>query len=246
MEAGEEQEVDPKREERIRKIQALLSKTVENGCTEEEAASAQSAVQNLMEKWAIEDGDLGLGEKFRLYEQVVNVSHPDSSWRGSLLNAVALNTGVYCVRFNANFRHASNKGSLGTGYGHVTFAGQEHAVKGAALVAEYLVKTVESLSSQYARVSGSGQTGRRQFAKACAFRVCRRVRESFNLSGDPKLPLIISNNLDLAKTAMAEKHGGITTRKSSNKMSGTIHELRGMMAGDGVDLRGHARMKRIG
>ena len=42
----------------INKIRALLSKTVENGCTEAEAMSALSLAQTMMDTYEISDADL--------------------------------------------------------------------------------------------------------------------------------------------------------------------------------------------
>ena len=113
------------------------------------------------------------------------------------------------------------------------------------MVAEYLVKVVEDLGTQYSRSIGGNQTARRQFQKACGLRTATRVRQSFNLSGDPALPLVISSNRELARSGMVEKHGNFTSRKGGPKMSGSEHEFAGMMAADGIDLRGHNRKKQI-
>lgn len=45
------------------KIKALLSKTVENGCTEAEAMSAASAARSLMDRYHLDHGTLGMEEE---------------------------------------------------------------------------------------------------------------------------------------------------------------------------------------
>ena len=55
--------MDNNREKLLDKIRALLSKTVEHGCTEEEQLSALSKARALMDSYEVSEEDLQLTKK---------------------------------------------------------------------------------------------------------------------------------------------------------------------------------------
>lgn len=230
----------------MRRIEALLSKTVANGCTEEEAASAMAMAQQRLENLALSQAEIdelagtdGFAKKQRMHMRALIIKHPDAPWRRSVADAVASNVGVFSILKTGIERVTA------TGKGQLVFFGQEHMVEGGALVAEYLVNTIDALSAQYASTSGSGQSGRRHFAKGAALRMYHRIKNSFNLSGDPALPLIVSKSKELAETAYKEQGGTVRSGRGFS-IPRNQHAAEGYRAAESVDLRGANRARRIG
>jgi hypothetical protein len=71
--------MDEKTENRLGKIEALLAKTVDNGCTQEEATAAAEAAQRLMTTWGLEEAMLRVGRKVGV-EEIATMLIPISGY----------------------------------------------------------------------------------------------------------------------------------------------------------------------
>lgn len=74
------------RQKKIAKIKALLAKTVENGCTEEEMNAALALARKLMDDYEIDDTDIQFGGESVTVETVVKTDF--DKIRGQLADAV--------------------------------------------------------------------------------------------------------------------------------------------------------------
>ena len=222
---------DIKREEMRRKIQALLNT---EGRSEEEAASYVAQAMRLMEQYDLEMEDVqGQREERRTYvTKKLNVKYANA-WRVHLCSVIASNTGVYLT--------FSSRADT------IWYHGQEHSVEGAAIVAEYMVGTVERLSKQHSTIARTGTKGRRDFAEGCASRLRARIRESSNLGSDPRLPVLHASMIKEAKLFVEGRLGTInnSSRLGNKRSAYTGSYLEGAKAADHVDLRGHQRTEKI-
>lgn len=232
-----DRKVEERRKRLMRAIENALSKTVENGCTEEEAAAAQANAMRLMEENSIEEWELAQAEgprKRLMVKQELNIKYANG-WRVQLASCVAFNTGVY-------FTYIGRANVL-------TYWGQEHLVKASAMIVEYLVHTVESLAKEHARKTGTGTKGRRDFAEGCANRLWVKVHDSANLTHDVRVPAIIKGAVEEGK-GFAEASVGREIKNGSKQMGSKRSDysesyVHGLQAAEAIDVRGGSRTKGI-
>lgn len=211
------------RQKRIKTLQGLFSKTKENGCSEEEAASAADMAASLMSKWAIDDSDLGIfQEKVTFVRRELNVKYANK-WRYDTANTIAHNTGVVAIHFPSD----KDKDE------RIIFYGREQLAEAAALVAEFIISTVEQLSAEYGKESGTGMTGKRRFARGCSMRLRDKIRNAYNVAADPRFPVIMGT---MREEALLD-FGPTRKKKSSNKENMTPEFLAGWNRGESVPIR---------
>jgi Protein of unknown function (DUF2786) len=114
----------------ITKIRALMEKTIENGCTPEEAEAASAKVSELMEQYHIADSDvMGSHDKNKRGEVMFKYGHSEP-WTQSLASTVGRMTGCFILY----------------GYRYAAFYGTEVAVDAA-------VYTMNNLQEQAAKMA---------------------------------------------------------------------------------------------
>ena len=225
---------DQVKAKRIRILQALFAKTEDNGCTEEEANNAQEQAMRLMGEWAIEDWDLDQkSDKPKLMlRKKLNVKYANG-WRVRLCGRIATNTGVFCTYFGKDL---------------IEFWGPEHTVELAATIAEHMVKIVEDMSKAYARATGTGTKGRRDYAEGCGLRVGARIGAEMNMTFDKRLPAIVAKNSEESERWMLEStgqkklgKGRVGTKRSERTESFHV----GYEDGNKVDIHGATRTRQV-
>jgi hypothetical protein len=88
---------EPNKDDIVGRIAKLMAMTMENGCTEAEAAAASMLAQQLMRKHNIEMTEIGGGSAETPFEKVV--AHEMVSWRTHYVFAATVLPHVYAVRY---------------------------------------------------------------------------------------------------------------------------------------------------
>ncbi len=114
----------------MRRVRALLSKTIENGCTESEAFAALAKAQEMMAEHGLTLSDVD-AEKF-ISKVAASVNATGIDWKRDLAMGVATLTGTYCY--------------IDTGTKKIIFAGRESG----ALFADWLVQVLSSFVNRAA------------------------------------------------------------------------------------------------
>ena len=211
-------EQDEVREKRLRILNGLLSKTKENGATEEEMMSAMDMAARKMQEWGIEDHELGLTTDRKSYvKRLLNLKY-GNKWRWELANTLAWNVGVLALHQNV-------------GKGIIHYYGREQPVEAGAMIAEYIIGQVEDLSK---KMYPKDLTERRRFARGCATRVQQRINRSYNLTSDPRLPAIMKEAREDAKQAY---NPNLKNRRSQNREESSFAYLDGFLKGDTISLK---------
>lgn len=125
--------VNVEREKVKRKIVALLNKTKDNGATEAEVISASEKVDELMEVYEIEFGELEFEEKNLVLEKVKHKKYG----KGFLIHGFLLNKFCHIRSWNVQ------------GGGLMCFAGFKHDVEVALDMFEYLENATERAIEDY-------------------------------------------------------------------------------------------------
>jgi hypothetical protein len=212
------------------RIRALLNKTVENGCTEEEAFAAAAKAGELMDRYGIESSEM------EIREEVCTVGvHGAERSKAHESRWVAVAIARYC---DCRVWHV-------TGTGQIRFFGLPADVE----VATYLMRVVQGAmdrgyrefrkSPGYLGLSGDRNT----FMDAMANRVSARLLEMHKARHTETMVTTTGTSLVLVKTAVVTEQWektGMRLRKGGTqrvKMSDS-HAARsaGMAAGDRVHL----------
>lgn len=184
------------REDVARKVSAMLRKAADESVGEAEALAFTTGAMALMAKYDLEELDLEFSNETvakASYGTVrLDISYANG-WRVHLANAIAHNTGLFCTY------HGRSK--------TIEFSGKKYALEPSKELAEYLIRVVERLSTDYARATVSGTRGRRQFADGCAQRLRARIHESYNLTHDPRLPVLHKEAIAEGKKFWQESSG---------------------------------------
>jgi hypothetical protein len=145
----------------IKKILALMAKTTENGCTEQEAMLAAKKVQQMLHDYQLSLSDLEIRES--KCEQVDYDTMEKDPFASLIATGIAIFTDTRCWRETRN------------GYTHIMFFGLEHDV----IVAEYILKICD-----WALVNGWEDSkdeypkqGRPKFKKSYMHGMASRLRE---------------------------------------------------------------------
>jgi len=91
-------------EKMLFKIEMLMRKTVENGCSPSEAAIAANLVQDLLKKYKLSISDIKTSEKEDINIEIIPVSR---EWHALLFNEIARNMCCKCHRQVVKDRSAS-------------------------------------------------------------------------------------------------------------------------------------------
>lgn len=212
----------------LRRVFALMQKTTDQGCTEEEAAAAASAAQRLIDQYELNEYEVhsgrtvsGLG--YPVYTKALGFKYA-SGWRGQLSYSLSENMAILAYR----------RGDVSY------YSGRESTVEAAAEIAERLVSFVHQQSKLYRSSIGGETKDRRSYAQGMAIRLCQRIRQSSDLSTDPRLPAIVSSQKDLIKTEM-----GLNIQNSrSRRIKANGSFMKGYEDGASVPLRAQTQQLR--
>jgi len=211
----------------VNRIRALLSKTVENGCTEEEAMAAAEKAGQLMDKYGIEQSETEI--KAEKCESGIHGAHRarphPSQWC-----AKAIADYCACIVYHK------------TGTGQIIFFGLPADVE----VATYLMRVIEGAGDRgYAAFKATNWVNNRRtrndFMLAYTARVSARIREMLRARHTETLVTTSGTALMVVKNAVvAEQWGDRKLRKASNTRVATSGSQSareaGMAAGNKVHL----------
>jgi hypothetical protein len=228
----------------IRKIQALLAKTVENGCTEEEAASAAAMVQRLLMTYGLsmDQVDNATKEKSAEFDvksgthNVKNVHQGQIHWQWRLADCVCK---VTCCKF------LLNPGRNGRPHQYF-FIGTGVNIRVASILFDWLSTQMMELAAierkrlyDLRNKGGSKYIGKnffKSFMLGINSRVCTRLEEKFSdLIEELNAGQYILERYDEAEALRAKMAGKSNNLKNrSDVNAGAL--ARGMEAGDRVKL----------
>lgn len=146
------------RQKLIEKIKALLSKTMENGCTEAEALAAMTKARDMMAAYEVTEQDIAFGGEEVTQKVVVRTDHDDI--RSHLATAV----GRFC--------HCSSWKSRGT-FDSITFCGLQSETVLAHWMLDMLADFVIRERDGYM----GGRRMRKSFIAGCVARIAERLEE---------------------------------------------------------------------
>lgn len=212
----------------LKRIKALMAKTVESGCTEEEATSAAMKAQELIDKYNVEhllnrkvDED-GLG--YKVYKHYVEAKYADS-WRLRVLGAVARNAGLFGYRQVRGITDKDKK---------LLLCGREETVLAVVEIITHIIKYVEAARPP-AGLLGDKNTVRRQYQRGMATRICARISESRNLAEHPNLPQLLEGETKKIESDLETQLGKFKKTAASFKVDGAFAQ--GYHDGSNVPLR---------
>lgn len=156
------------RQKRINKIKALLSKTVEHGCTEGEMKSALSLARRMMDEWEIDDTDLQFSGEGITIETIVKTDFDKIRWH------LAKPVGEFC--------HCASW-TTGGGGDTINFCGLQSETLFAHWLLDMLADFVLSQSESWLRntyrrgMPRVRRIERGSFIVGCTERIAERLRE---------------------------------------------------------------------
>ena len=226
------------REKIAARIQALLAKTVENGCTEAEALAAAELAGKLMDQYALSLSDVELrGEEVLRHEIVAGKKRGDSL--AFVCNALAEYAG--CKAWQATVKGAAPR--------YVFFG-----LRSDTQLAEYLFRVIgQALESEWVRYCtatyvADKRTARRAFELGMIDRIAKRLRA---LAAERREAVRASTGRDLVvvKGAVVEAaFRALSLRMRTSRTSTSIRNAdafqAGRAAGDNVGL--HNGLNRSG
>ena len=142
------------------KIRALLAKTEENGCSEEEALAAASKAQELMAKYHVSLTETELRAEPMARDSRPSQGRIDDSVRNAMAMAIAAFTDTTC--YTSGYRVKST-----------IFAGLESDVQ----FALWLLNSLAAFIDRGARRAQKDGMDRRSFSLGAAHRIAGRLRE---------------------------------------------------------------------
>lgn len=222
------------RDAALKRIKALAAKTVENGCTEEEAMAAMAKMGELMDRYGIESSETEIREEVcvtGVHGAERLKTHP-SSWCAKAIAA-------YC---DCRVWHR-------TGTGRIMFFGLPADVE----VATYLMKVVEGAmdrgfknfkkSPDYPSYDPYPKRTRNTYMVAFSNRVNARLAEMHKARHTEQLVTTTGTSLIVVKNAVVTEQWaktGVTLRKASTgtvRMSGNdAARAAGVAGGNAVHL----------
>jgi hypothetical protein len=211
----------------VNRIRALLNKTIENGCTEEEAMAAAAKAGELMDKYGIEQSETQI--KAEQCESGIHGAHRarphPSQWC-----AKAIADYCACIVYHK------------TGTGQIIFFGLPADVE----VATYLMRVIEGAADRgydafKATRAVNHRRTRNDFMLAYTARVSARIREMLKARHTETLVTTTGQSLMVVKNAVvAEQWGDHKLRKAKTTTVATSGSLSareaGMAAGNKVHL----------
>lgn len=200
------------RKKMLEKVKAILAKTMENGCTEEEAMTALAKARELMATYEIDEAELDAAEQEEATLHRTEMRDPYEIKRGLFM---AVGRFTSCVAYMENKRQGIN------------FCGLESDVIFATWLLETLQRFVMRALREYQKqrmtkkMTSSNYTSA-SFVIGCVARISEKLDEL-----SPKIET--KNELVMAELTK----NGVTLRNSSR--SREVHAgsaLKGMKAGD--------------
>lgn len=211
----------------LKRIRALMAKTTDAGCTEEEATAAALKAQELIDKYNIEvlserSEDEGLG--YKPYEHVVDAKYADS-WRALVVTAVAVNAGLYSYRNIAGIRDRDKS---------LRLVGREETVLAALEILTHIIKYVEAARPP-SGLLGDKNTVRRQYQRGMAANIRLRLAESRNLTEHANLPALLEAETSKVEKALIEAGAKFTVSSFKKRVDSAF--LKGYDDGASVALK---------
>jgi hypothetical protein len=170
----------------MKQIRNLLNKTVANGCTEAEAATAAALAQKMLMKWNLGMTDLVedvtpeqpvvIGENFT--DGVEGVTARVSKWKGALLNSVARANGCYLIY---RYVHSRSNGGRLEKMQRMILIGQERDAAVTKALYEILRDTVEErckLNQPAGLGRGEGKSWAASFKLGAVSAISERLRHT--------------------------------------------------------------------
>jgi hypothetical protein len=216
-----------KREALIEKIKALMSKTVENGCTEEEALSALDMVRALMDAYEVTEDELQLTkEEAAIFRKEPPDSIDPNNVKFHLMGAVA--------EFHSckAWRTSTPKGKA------VTFCGLLSDVEMATWMLDSLATFVLGELTRHLTEILPPKGERRRAIKSFVEGICGRISERLDALRAQSAAAATSNGRELMvikSTAVADKMKACGIRIRTTYSSGQCNEASfdaGRSAGD--------------
>lgn len=209
----------------VDKVMALLAKARDEACSEAEAAACMDRARKLMDQHGIEEAELG--EVEGIDEEVVVMKYLEP-WRKVLAMRVSAYYGCSTMFYGGEKKFL--------------LVGKPASRSVARSMVEWLDSVVVRLAREWRKTEGADRKAQLNFERACAGRICERLREMTDAAmaggaGDGVGgSLVLRRELDEAGAWMAERYKfGMTAARS--KVGGAGAQA-GRVAGDGVGLSG--------
>lgn len=220
------------RQRMLERVRAILSKTMDNGCTESEAMAALAKAQELMAAYDISEAELG-----HTTETESALIHKDATDDPYKIKA-------YLAQSVAKFTRCKGwRGNTYTNYS-IAFAGLESDVAFAQWLLDTLARFVlRELKAHQAKRRALGMACPRivsaSFVMGCATRIGERLKEL-----TPVEPIAATGNaLTISRQALIRKamaDAGIVLRAAQNRR----RHVDGASYGAGVNAGNNARFDR--
>ncbi len=234
--------METEREKLLDKVKALLSKTVENGCTEEEALAALAKARAWIDAFEITDSELSLTKEekavFRREPPGTRDPHSIKRW---LASAVAQFTDCKAWRDRDTA---------------LVFCGLRPDAQFASWLLDHLAAFVLRELAQFLIEADAGLSNRRRainsFVIGCTGRISKRLRElcatSAPVTSNAKALVVVKGQAVAAKMAEAGIHLGKSrsSRRSVDAGSFAAGQAAGERASFGRPVSGNQGALRIG
>lgn len=209
----------------LHKIKALLEKTVDHGCSEEEAKVAAGMAATLMAKHGIEAREVQDQSTKQGIDSSVTKVGVD---KGRMLWLAELAAAVGKVCFCLAIRNSTE--------GTMRFVGTPDEVEACKHLFSFLAVQITFISAE--KAAGKGKVYGDQFALGCAMRVAQRLLEKFNEEvAKHEQGTAIVRAADAENMAWANENlGNIRMGKAvSRRMTGGLAD--GFKAGNSIELQ---------
>src|SRR5258708_9251183 len=237
-----EEKAMSEREKMLDKVRALMAKTVENGCTEQEEMAALAKARALIDAFEISDSELSLTKEekavFRREPPGTRDPHSIKRW---LASAVAQFTDCKAWRDRDTA---------------LVFCGLRPDAQFASWLLDHLAAFVLRELAQFLIEADAGLSNRRRainsFVIGCTGRISKRLRElcatSAPVTSNAKALVVVKGQAIAAKMAEAGIHLGKSrsSRRSVDAGSFTAGQAAGERASFGRPVSGNQGALRIG
>jgi len=226
----------------INRINALLNKTVENGCTVAEAASAAKIAQLLLTQHRLTVADLSVNGESQ--EDIHNKGEPlfvgarRVHWKDKLANCLATVNGckAYVDTIMVQRTGRARRGSQV----FCRIIGRDSDIQIVRYFFHYLEREIETLCKEaMGRNEGSGKTWSNSFKNGASDAICSRLREANQEIRDEanNTALVKLDNRDEAVSQWAEDNGlKFKTPPDKNVNFSRHGYVQGKIAGSNVNL----------
>ena len=217
------------RQEIAAKVRALLAKTVDKGCTEQEAVAAAAKANELMDRYQVDLSETELEEEGLARGRAEG---PESR-KLNVQDLIGWGIADYC-EVKAWKTHSGDYKRW-----RFVFFGLRSDVE----FANWLLKGLEAFVWQKADEYGGSYFDKRNFAMGCADRITERLRAEVKARKQKPVTMSSGRDLVVVKQAIVQREFdklGMRFRscRSSSYCSGGSHEARsaGYQAGDGASF----------